>query len=89
VEHIEERFLDHLLDTLLTGKIILLTHAVPGQVGYHHVNLQPSTYWIDHMQRRACSYLDEDTRRVREFAIRDGAQYMAATGMVFANKTRA
>src|SRR5690348_13147565 len=28
VEHIEELFLDHLIDTLMTGKIILMTHAV-------------------------------------------------------------
>jgi SAM-dependent methyltransferase len=89
VEHIEERFLDNLLDTMLTGKIILITHAVPGQGGHHHVNLQPSAYWIDHLRQRNCSYLEEDTRRVREFAIRDGAQFMAATGMLFANRARA
>jgi SAM-dependent methyltransferase len=48
VEHIEEQYLESLLDCLTNGKYILMTHALPGQGGHHHVNLQPPEYWIDH-----------------------------------------
>jgi len=37
VEHIEEKYLENLLDSFATGKYVLMTHAVPGQGGHHHV----------------------------------------------------
>jgi hypothetical protein len=88
VEHIEEVFLDDLLSSMLSGKIIAMTHAVPGQPGFHHVNLQPQAYWVSQFARRGAVLLEEDTRRVRELARRDDAQYMATTGLVFANTSR-
>jgi len=88
VEHIEEAYLDHLLNSLLSGKIIAMTHALPGQDGYHHVNLKPQEYWVTHLQQRGAVILEEDTRRIRELAARDGAPYMQATGLVFANQRR-
>ena len=88
VEHIQEQFLDNLLGSMLTGKIILMTHAVPGQQGHHHVNCQRASYWINHLVNRGCDLLVEDTRRIREFARQDGAVYMNATGMIFINKNR-
>jgi SAM-dependent methyltransferase len=88
VEHIEEQYLDHLLDSLLCGRIILMTHALPEQGGYHHVNLQPPEYWIDHLERRGCSLLEADTARVRDFASKDDAAHMARTGLVFINSAR-
>ncbi|WP_162560524.1 hypothetical protein [Methylobacterium durans] len=88
VEHIEEKHLDNLLASLLCGRIILMTHALPGQNGYHHVNLQPPEYWVDHLVSRGCSLLEEDTRRVRAIASQEGAPYLAATGLLFSNNTR-
>jgi hypothetical protein len=29
---------------------IFLTHALPGQGGYHHVNEQNAEYWIDKIE---------------------------------------
>lgn len=46
VEHVEEKFVDNFLKTFTFANKILLTHAVPGQEGYHHVNCQPPEYWI-------------------------------------------
>jgi hypothetical protein len=88
VEHVEETFLGNLLASLLTGKVIAMTHAVPGQAGYHHVNLKPKSYWVSHLSRCGAELLVEDTRRVRELARRDGAKYMAETGLVFVNRRR-
>jgi hypothetical protein len=64
----------------MTGKIILMTHAKPGPPGYHHVNLQPSEYWVDALTRRGCSLQVEDTNRIRRLAKQDDARYMADTG---------
>lgn len=89
VEHIEAQFVDNIIDSFLCGEIIVFTHAVPGQGGYHHVNLQPPEYWIALMRDRDCLLLEEDTRRVRDLASQDGASYLAATGLVFENPARA
>jgi hypothetical protein len=88
VEHIEEKYLGNLLNSLLSGKIILMTHAVPGQEGYHHVNLQTSDYWIRQLNSVGCAILVEDSNRIRKLAERDGAIFMANTGLVFVNNSR-
>ena len=46
VEHIEEKYLDHLMKTLCQGRYVAITHALPRQRGVHHVNCQPQSYWI-------------------------------------------
>ncbi|EGA8118254.1 TPA: hypothetical protein ACJGTR_004464 [Salmonella enterica subsp. enterica serovar Hvittingfoss] len=88
VEHIEEEFLENVLSSLSCGRFILITHAVPGQGGYHHVNEQPAEYWINHLSRYSCELLEEDTMRVRRLAINDGAIYIAQNGLIFANRRK-
>ncbi len=88
VEHIEEKYLENLLKSLTCGRITLITHAVPGQGRYHHVNEQHGEYWIEHMRRYSCELLEEDTRRIRQLAANDGAVYLAQTGLLFANRSR-
>jgi hypothetical protein len=88
VEHIEESFLDNVLLSLACGKVIVMTHAVPGQVGYHHVNLQPMEYWVSHLKSYGCEVLEEDTRRVRSLAKADTAIYLASSGLVLGNRRR-
>ena len=74
--------------SLRSGKIILITHAVPGQGGYHHVNLQTSDYWIHHMGLAGCSVLVADSLRIRQIAKEEGAVFMANTGLLFVNNAR-
>lgn len=88
VEHIEEDYLDNLLKSLTCGRIIVMTNALPGQGGHHHVNEQPTEYWVSHLMSRGCELLVEDSNRIRKLAAMDGATYMAQTGIVLANKSR-
>jgi SAM-dependent methyltransferase len=83
VEHIEERFLDNLLTTLSNGRIIAMTHALPGQGGHHHVNLQPSEYWVAHVEKQGYS-LAKENHLFREISKGEiGMQYFSASGLVF------
>lgn len=50
VEHVEEKFVPNFLESFAKGKIVLMTHASPGQEGYHHVNCQSPRYWIEKMR---------------------------------------
>jgi hypothetical protein len=62
-----------------------MTNALPGQGGYHHVNEQPTEYWIDHLNKRGMQLLIQDTNKIRSLAAADGAVFLSQTGLVFAN----
>ena len=86
VEHIEERYLENLLTTICQGELLLMTHAVPGQPGWHHVNCQPSEYWIDHLDRMGYILSTTQTAVIQELALRDGGHHIARNGMLFMRK---
>lgn len=86
VEHIEERFLDNVLSSLASGRVILMTHALPGQTGYHHVNLQPTEYWVRHLAARGYTLMVEDTNRIRTLGKQERAVYMENSGLLFHRK---
>lgn len=87
VEHIEEQYLDNLLDTLCNGKILLMTHAVPGQEGWHHVNCQESSYWIEHLKNRNFIVDVAQSRYIQKLAKSDGAKHVARNGMIFKHES--
>lgn len=88
VEHVESQYVGNVTASLACGRVILMTHALPGQGGFHHVNEQPAQYWFAELAKMNCHMLAEDTRRVRALAQRDGAKYLAETGLVLANRNR-
>lgn len=83
VEHIEEKYLDNLLDSLACGRVIMMTHALPGQGGHHHVNEKPVEYWAEHVCSRGYNLLIEDSNRIRNLAAKDGAVYVNRSGLLF------
>jgi hypothetical protein len=81
VEHIEEKYLDNLLDTLCSGKYLLMTHAIPGQDGWHHVNCQWENYWISHLKNRGFVLSKTDTEEIRNHAHK--AKHIKRSGLFF------
>ncbi len=51
VEHVEERFIPNYMASFQCCKYVCLTHAEPGQLGYHHVNCQTTDYWVKKMKQ--------------------------------------
>lgn len=88
VEHIEEAFVENIINSFKCGQYVCMTHAFPGQGGYHHVNEQPTDYWISLLERNGFSLLIEDSNRVRALAKGDNARYLANSGLVFRNLSR-
>ena len=66
-EHIEERYSDNLLLTLANGKILAMAQGGPemGHSGWHHVNNQPESYWIERLKAVGMETDDELTRQAR------------------------
>jgi hypothetical protein len=83
VEHIEETYLEHLMDTLANAPVVAITHALPGQRGHHHVNTQDPDYWVKKFDARGyrpsidIEYLRSIARSEREDC------FFAQTGLVF------
>jgi hypothetical protein len=70
----------------------IFTSGPVGQVqsgrGYNHFGYVDGggALAVQHLQAASsCLVLEEDTRRVREAASKDGARYLAATGLVLVN----
>jgi hypothetical protein len=83
VEHIPPEKVDNLLDTLTNGRVIAMTHGVPGQEGHHHVNCQPKEYWIEHMAKRGYA-LESSLDYYRKIAATEEVHnYFASTGLLF------
>lgn len=83
VEHVDQIFLPNVLRSMMCGTYLLMTHAQPGQGGFHHVNLQSAEYWINHITQMGFLLLETDTLRIRKLAEQDNAEWLAASGLMF------
>lgn len=86
-EHIPEDKVEFLIDTFKAADIVVMTHAVPGQLGHHHVNCQTDEYWVSLMRNAGYFLLVDDTARIRRLALIEGAAHMANSGLVFSRKS--
>jgi SAM-dependent methyltransferase len=81
VEHVAPESVENLLKTMICGKILAMTHATPGKIGYHHVNCQPPEYWIAQLSRHGMTFDFEASMEARSHCQRDS--YFGNTGMIF------
>lgn len=65
VEHVEERFMDNYFKVFQQCRFVMMTHAFPGQGGHHHVNEQPTKYWIDKMTEAGFIFEPQMTDSIR------------------------
>jgi SAM-dependent methyltransferase len=69
VEHVEEEFMENFMKTFDGCAYVAMTHALPNQPGYHHVNCQPSQYWINAFTNRGFRYLESETKILKDCLI--------------------
>lgn len=79
VEHVDARYEDNYLAVFARAPLILMTHALPGQPGWHHVNCQPPDYWIAALATYGYQLDPELTAETRDRA--NG--YYHRTGLAF------
>lgn len=85
VEHVDEAHAVDFLAAFERCDVMLLTHALPGQPGWHHVNLREPDYWIALLASVGHIYDPALTARTRELAALNEhpANYYVASGMAF------
>lgn len=84
VEHVEERFMENFMVTFDKCDYVAMTHALPGQIGYHHVNCQPPEYWIKAFTDRGFDYMENETMMLRQsIADKSYGHWVKSTFMLF------
>jgi len=83
IEHVDEKYLLNFLQTFKHCKYLMITHATPGQGGYHHVNEQSVVYWLEHLKKIGFELLPEVTLLAREKSI---DYFFLRSGLVLINK---
>lgn len=80
VEHVEAQYEDNYFATFDAGRVLYLTHAIPGQRGHHHVNEQYDYYWIERLERRGWTISPESTIWAR---VNGAMPFSRISGLVF------
>lgn len=86
VEHIEERYVQNILDTFKSAKIVALCHGTEGMAhsGWHHVNNKSVGYWAEKM---ASAGFDLDTAGTAEsHRITSGRSYWPESGRIWVRR---
>lgn len=65
LEHVDEQYVPHFMETFKCAKYILCTGAKPGEPGHHHVNCQPASYWIAKFAQHGYIFDLETTTEIR------------------------
>lgn len=84
LEHVEEQYLDNFMSVFRdsNARYAIVTHAIPGQGGHHHVNCQFKEYWFEVFAKYNFIYSGNLTDEVRKQS-NMGKPFIARTGLVF------
>lgn len=85
VEHVEARHIDNFMQTFACCRWVLLTHALPGKRGHHHVNCRPPEYWTDIFASAGLIQNAAATAEVRRRSTMK-REFVRRTGLVFRNE---
>lgn len=82
VEHVEQQYEPNFFETFkAASKYLLITFAVPGQGGHHHVNEQYEDYWVEKIEALGFEYDAKLTMHARNLLPQEDI-----TGMQFRDK---
>lgn len=80
LEHVDEEFMQNYLETFKYARVLAVTHALPNQGGYHHVNEKDDAYWINKIEAIGFKFNKEKTE---EYRAMNEATYFPISGMIF------
>ena len=85
VEHVPEEHVPNFLTTFQMARMVAMTHAEPGQPGYHHVNCRSADYWIGALAAAGFRLDTDMTTAARGLALmtQNPINHFARSGLVF------
>lgn len=84
VEHVEEQYMQNFIKVFQQCRFLMMTYAVPGQGGHHHVNEQPTEYWIKHLTDAGFVFELEMSKAIRHASTMK-QRYIRQHGLFFRN----
>lgn len=66
LEHVDEKYIDNFMPAFSLCRFVVITHATPGQGGYHHVNENTFEYWENIFKKSGFSYSSKLTKKIKE-----------------------
>jgi len=84
LEHVEEQFIPNYMETMKSCKWLVVTHALPGKPGHHHVNCQEHYYWIDNFAKFNFVFDQIVTDDVRKYSTMQ-RNFIRENALVFRN----
>lgn len=82
LEHVDSMHSYNYMDAFLRCRWVIITAAPPGATGHHHVNCQPSNYWVSRFAHEGFALAFDETMAIRK-ASTMGRDFMRDTGLVF------
>src|SRR5262249_13023087 len=91
LEHVDREYVPNILASFAVARAILLTHAFPGQRGHHHVNCQPSSYWIGLLEEAGFECSVPLSLKARAVTLHDSGNinHFARSGLFFLKRAEA
>jgi hypothetical protein len=84
LEHVEEQHISHYMAAFKQCNYAVVTFALPGTDGHHHVNCQDQHYWVQKFLEYGFALEEKETKGVRK-ASTMGRNFMRDNGLVFRN----
>mgnify|MGYP006273403511 CR=1 FL=1 len=84
VEHVEEQYMKNYIPLYQKCKFLVLTHALPGESGHHHVNCQTTNYWIKQLAEYGLIFDQDLTDKIRKISNMK-KKFVQRRGLVFKN----
>jgi SAM-dependent methyltransferase len=82
LEHVDEKYIKNYMPAFKSAKYIVITHALPGEPGHHHVNCQTSDYWKSIFSLYNLTYDEQLTMQVRQCSTME-RDFIRRRGLVF------
>ena len=87
LEHVDKKFENNYFETFKKCKYVFVTHAPKNAIGYNHVNLQDSLYWIELFKKNNFEYLENLTQLIRRSSTIE-KDFIRKYGLFFKNRLR-
>lgn len=82
LEHVHEQYIPNFMEIFSRANIVIMTAAPPGHGGHHHVNEQPSEYWIEKFSEVGLIYDQYESLHIRKNSVMK-KPFMQRNGMLF------
>lgn len=84
LEHVEEQYIENFMPLFQKARFALVTAAAPGTPGHHHVNCQPTKYWVDIFSQYGLQYVESETDYLKSISTMR-KNFFKKSGMFFVN----